>query len=215
MNTSWLAIVLATVTLALPTPALALKVQQADQSELSRELLTDLSGLEEDAKLAKPEINALVNYTKRIQQLGGDPRGFLRMISVMPIPFDVETPLDFTPGQLALVKRKIRFQFGSGLLYHGMDDLDGTIQVGGLAGGMMLTRVANQWATGGFYRGSPSPAIVVVPTALFNRYLREGRATLKQLDHDIVEPYPTIDQPVPVAELVAGGGQLLGERRYL
>ena len=147
-------------------------------------------------EIGKDELDALKEYAKKIASQGGKPMMFLSMAAMMGLPvLDPESPLDFSPKQMQVFHSGKPLHFGSGVLYHGRNNLDDAILAGTFSGDFSLTRVGHQYTTP--YGEAQSPTVVVVDTAVFNRYLSEGKATLKFVGED---PYPTIDVSFPIED---------------
>lgn len=146
---------------------------------------------------------AIDDYSGKIQAQGGDRSSSLLMVIGGIPPLDPESFLDITPKQIKIVQSLSPLQFGPGILYHGRSGLDQAIKEDELKGEMFFTRVGYQWATAEFDGKSKDPAIFLMPTETFNRYLRQGDAVLRingDRKEGIIDPYPEIRVAVPLSD---------------
>ena len=118
--------------------------------------------------------------------------------SQLRVPFDPENDLDFIPQQMDLVRNGKPLEFSPGLLYHGRDKLDDAVLNNNILGKISLSRVAHQWAVVNFNDKSQSPAIFVISTVVFNKFIDEGKA-ISGMDGGrkmgFLDPYPEITAP--------------------
>lgn len=130
--------------------------------------------------------------------LPGAPLGIeMKDLTKDRIPYCPESHLDRAKDQhqLFLSGKPIEFTDG-GLLYDGRDGLDEAIMRGYVPSReIRLTRSPHVWAAGEFISSSKSPAIYVISSSRFNKFLHDGQATLS-IKHDktnqFFQPFPTI-----------------------
>jgi len=139
----------------------------------------------------------LHRFGLRIEALGGSLQEWNRRSRSAQLPIDdVESYLDKTSSQKKILAGGEPLKFGTGLLYHGVEDLNEVLRSGYVNPGMELTRLAHEYAIP-IGTGS-TPAILVIRVEAFNRYLEQGKAQMNLRDRDA---YPTVDVPFPLSEV--------------
>ncbi len=146
---------------------------------------------------------ALDEYGTKIVAQGGDKRMVLILAMTGFPPEEPESALDHSPNQMKIVQSLSPLRFGPGILYHGRSGLDQAIRDGEIKGEIFFTRVGYRWATGAFDEESKDPAIFLMPTETFNRYMSQGKGILGirgNRKEGFIDPYPEIRSAVPLSD---------------
>ena len=187
------------------------KIRWGDPLRVRIQQISNAASRQEAAQtpgISADEWGAFSPFIDRVIHLGGDAVFFQgtagrlrRNLIVAP-----EIYLDAAPPQAALLAEKRPLQLGPGNLYHGISSLYPVIRSSRRPARMDLTRNPQAYALlDAFWRDKrKDPAILVIRTETFNRYLQEGTATLEitdEPDQGRGDSWFSIAAPGPFADL--------------